>query len=47
MMDWFDDYESAEKHAQKLANETGLTAYIAEVIDGDFADEAEEIEPEE
>lgn len=49
-MDWFndDDYENAEKRAYELANETGLTAaYISEVIDGDFVDEPEEIEPEE
>lgn len=47
MMDWFDDYEDAEKRAYELANETGLTSYLAEVIDGDWADEVEEIEPEE
>ena len=47
MMDWFNSYEGAEKQAQELANETGLTSYLSEVIDGDFADEFEEIEPEE
>lgn len=47
MMDWFANYEFAEKYAHELANKTGMTAYISEVIDGDFADEAEEIEPEE
>lgn len=47
MMDWFNSYEGAEKQAQELANETGLTSYLSEVIDGDFSDEFEEIEPEE
>ena len=46
-MDWFANYEFTEKQAQELANETGLTSYLSEVVDGDFDDEPEEIEPEE
>lgn len=47
MMDWYENYEEAEKGAEELANETRLTSYLSEVIDGDFDDEPEEIEPEE
>lgn len=45
LMDWFDNYEDAEKRAYELANETGLTSYLSEVIGNDFDDEPEEIEP--
>ena len=45
MMDWFNSREEAETAAQEFANESGTTAYISEVLDGDFGDR-EEVEPE-
>ena len=45
MMDWFNSREEAETAAQALANESGTTAYISEVLDGDFGDR-EEVDPE-
>lgn len=45
MMDWFNSREEAETAAQELANESRTTAYISDVLDGDFGDR-EEVEPE-
>ena len=45
MMDWFNSREEAETAAQELVNESGTTAYISEVLDGDFGDR-EEVDPE-